>query len=62
MLALSGDLRSWAGESLTWVPGVKEQNEVSNVVAAALVARGSFQHQAVAANAGVDGGAERDGQ
>jgi len=60
--ASPGDPRPGEGESLTWVPGVKEQNEVPEVAAGALVARGGLQRQAVAADAGAGGGAERDGE
>lgn len=62
MLILPGNPRSWKDESLTWVPGIKEQNEVPDVVAAALVASGGLHCQAVAADAGARGGAERDGE
>lgn len=62
VLALPGNPRSREGESLTWVPGVKEQNEVPDAVAGALVAGGGLQRQAVAADAGAGWGAERDGE
>lgn len=46
------------GGNLTWVPGIKEQDEVPEVAAGALVAGGGLQRQVVAADAGTGRGAE----